>query len=285
MGVGMQHHVADGVSGLHFVNTWADMTRGLGLSLPPFMDRTLLKARDPPCPQFRHVEYDPPPPLSRPNPAAADGGHAAGFFKITREQIGKLKAKSRENGNTVAYSSYEMLSGHVWRCACIARDLPDDQATKLYVAVDGRARLRPPLPPGFFGNVVFTTTPAGTAGEIRAGPTWRAAGKVRETVARADGEYLRSALDYLELQPDLSALARGPHTFGCPNLGITSWARLPIHEADFGWGRPVFMGPGGILYEGLAIVLPSATDDGSLFLAIGLYAEHLDKFEKLLYDI
>nr|CAD1827821.1 unnamed protein product [Ananas comosus var. bracteatus] len=100
-----------------------------------------------------------------------------------------------------------------------------------------------------------------------------------------DDKYMTSALDYLELQPDLSALAKGPHTFRCPNLGLTSWARLPIHDADFGWGRPAFMGPGGIAYEGLAYVLPSPTGDRSQSIAISLQAEHMDEFGKLIYQI
>lgn len=59
----MQHHAADGASGLHFINTRSDMARGLDLTIPPFIDRTLLRARDPPQPQFPHVEYQPPPTL------------------------------------------------------------------------------------------------------------------------------------------------------------------------------------------------------------------------------
>ncbi|KAK2978000.1 hypothetical protein RJ640_001184 [Escallonia rubra] len=35
LGVGMQHHVADGASGVHFINTWSDMARGLDLTIPP----------------------------------------------------------------------------------------------------------------------------------------------------------------------------------------------------------------------------------------------------------
>ena len=99
-----------------------------------------------------------------------------------------------------------------------------------------------------------------------------------------DNEYLRSALDYLELQPDLKVLLRGAHTFRCPNLGITSWARLPIHDADFGWGRPIFMGPGGIAYEGLSFIIPSSTNDGSLSLAIALPPEQMKVFQELFYD-
>ncbi|KAL1554100.1 shikimate O-hydroxycinnamoyltransferase [Salvia divinorum] len=281
LGVGMQHHAADGFSGLHFINTWSDMARGLDITLPPFIDRTLLRARDPPQPQFKHVEYQPPPAMK----TYGVDDTVVSIFKLTRDLLNTLKAKSKEDGNTVNYSSYEMLSGHIWRCACLARGLPEDQDTKLYIATDGRFRLQPPLPQGYFGNVIFTATPMAVAGELESKPVWYGASKIHDALARMDNEYLRSALDYLELQPDLKALVRGAHTFRCPNLGITSWVRLPIHDADFGWGRPIFMGPGGIAYEGLSFVLPSPSNDGSLSVAISLQAEHMKVFEKLLYEI
>ncbi|PRQ50378.1 putative shikimate O-hydroxycinnamoyltransferase [Rosa chinensis] len=287
LGVGMQHHVADGFSGLHFVNTWSDMARGLDLTIPPFINRTLLRARDPPQPEFPHIEYQPAPPMKQPQQSTKPGAEETtiAIFRLTREQLNTLKAKSKEDGNTVNYSSYEMLAGHVWRCVCKARELPDDQDTKLYIATDGRSRLQPPLPPGYFGNVIFTATPISVAGDLQSKPTWYAASKIHNALVRMDNDYLRSALDYLELQPDLSALVRGAHTFRCPNLGITSWVRLPIHDADFGWGRPIFMGPGGIGYEGLAFIIPSATNDGSLSVAISLQSEHMKSFSKLLYDM
>lgn len=278
----MQHHVADGFSGLHFINAWSDMARGLDLAVAPFIDRTLLRARDPPQPQFKHVEYQPPPAMKT---TIKTDETAVSIFKLTRDQLNTLKAKSKESGNTVTYSSYEMLSGHVWRSVCKARGLPEDQETKLYIATDGRSRLQPVLPQGYFGNVIFTATPIAVAGDLESKPVWYAASKIHDALARMDNEYLRSALDYLELQPDLKALVRGAHTFRCPNLGITSWTRLPIHDADFGWGRPIFMGPGGIAYEGLSFVLPSSSGDGSLSVAISLQVEHMKLFEKLLYDI
>ncbi|KAI7986578.1 Shikimate O-hydroxycinnamoyltransferase [Camellia lanceoleosa] len=288
LGVGMQHHVADGSSGLHFVNTWSDIARGLDLTIPPFIDRTLLRARDPPQPAFHHIEYQPPPSMNAdPQSTKPESVPEAtvSIFKLTKDQLNTLKAKSKEDGNMVNYSSYEMLAGHVWRSVCKARGLPDDQETKLYIATDGRSRLRPALPPGYFGNVIFTTTPLAIAGDLQSKPTWYAASRIHDALVRMDNDYLKSALDYLELQPDLKALVRGAHTFKCPNLGITSWVRLPIHDADFGWGRPIFMGPGGIAYEGLAFALPSPTNDGSLSVAISLQTEHMKLFEKFLYDI
>ncbi|CAL9099438.1 unnamed protein product [Musa acuminata var. zebrina] len=298
LGVGMQHHVADGFSGLHFINSWSDVARGVGIAVRPFIDRTLLRARDPPTPSYPHVEYQPAPPMKNAPPAttsppinsvkaAGAAATAVNIFKLTRAQLNLLKSKAAPGG---AFSTYALLAAHVWRCVCVARDLPPDQPTKMYIATDGRQRLRPKLPEGYFGNVIFTATPVALAGEVAAaaaagGVPALAAGRIQESLARMDNEYLWSALDYLEMQPDLGALVRGAHTFRCPNIGLTSWVRLPIHDADFGWGRPVFMGPGGIAYEGLAFVLPSPTGDGSLSVAISLQPDHMQKFQKLIYDI
>ncbi|XXG58613.1 hypothetical protein AAC387_Pa04g0885 [Persea americana] len=287
LGVGLQHQVADGASGLHFINYWSDVARGLDLTIPPFIDRTLLRARDPPIPKFPHIEYQPPFPMKTPSPAQdTKSCTSTAIFKFTRDQLNTLKSRSRDGPyNAPTYSSYEMLAGHVWRCASKARGLPDDQPTKLFIATDSRGRLCPPLPRGYFGNAIFTTTPIAVAGDLISKPVTYAAGLIHDILVRMDDEYLRSALDYLEMQPDLTPLVRGAHTFRCPNVGITSWSRLPIHDADFGWGRPIFMGPGGIGYEGLGIVLPSPTNDGSLSLAISLHADHMVHFQKYLYDI
>ncbi|KAG6520840.1 hypothetical protein ZIOFF_017901 [Zingiber officinale] len=295
LGVGMQHHAADGFSGLHFINSWSDVARGIGITIQPFIDRTLLRARDPPNPSFTHIEYLPPPSMKDSLPSntmpptinsakSSSSTTAVNIFKLTREQLNLLKAKAPPGGN---YSTYVLLAAHVWRCTCIARDLQPDQMTKMYIATDGRQRIQPPLPQGYFGNVIFTATPIAPASEVASsegGPS-PAAKTILEALSRMDASYLQSALDYLEMQPDLGALVRGAHTFRCPNIGLTSWVRLPIHDADFGWGRPIFMGPGGIAYEGLSFVLPSPTGDGSLSLAISLQPDHMLKFQKLIYDI
>lgn len=290
IGVGMQHHVADGFSGLHFINSWADLCRGVPIAVMPFIDRSLLRARDPPTPVYPHIEYQPAPAMlsSEPPQAAltskpATPPTAVAIFKLSRAELVRLRSQVPAREGAPRFSTYAVLAAHVWRCASLARGLPADQPTKLYCATDGRQRLQPPLPEGYFGNVIFTATPLANAGTVTAGVA-EGASVIQAALDRMDDGYCRSALDYLELQPDLSALVRGAHTFRCPNLGLTSWVRLPIHDADFGWGRPVFMGPGGIAYEGLAFVLPSANRDGSLSVAISLQAKHMEKFRKLIYD-
>nr|XP_043607331.1 shikimate O-hydroxycinnamoyltransferase-like [Erigeron canadensis] len=288
LGVGMHHRVVDGMSALHFINSWADMARGLELTLPPFIDRTLLRAHDPPQPIFDHVEYLPPPPMKSSTPITTlDGGETmTSIFKLSRDLVNKLKMKSKEDGNTIHYSSYVMLAGHIWRSVCKARELPDDQDTKLYIPVNGRGSLRSVLPPGYFGNVVVMATPIVLAGELQSNPTWYAASKIQDVIAqRRNKDYIESVIDYLELQPDLNTMDLGAQKFKSPNIGISSWVGLSIYEADFGWGPPIFMGPASIPFEGLSFVLPSPINDGSMSIAISLQAQHMKRFSKLLYDI
>jgi shikimate O-hydroxycinnamoyltransferase len=341
LGVGMQHHIADGMAGIHCINTWSEMARGIPLKVQPFIDRTLLKARSPPTPKFHHIEYQPPPRLisTEADTDATNGAFitqeslnytthdkrngttngttngsakcteidvtdhmkngsfevtelpmvelpmAVRVFKFTKEQIGTLKSMATDEQKKITYSSYEMLSGHIWKCVTQARKLHGSQETKLFIATDGRSRLIPPLPKGYFGNVIFTATPMSTANELVDKPLTYAAGKIHDAVARMDDEYLRSALDYLELQPDLSKLVRGASHFGSPNLGITSWARMPVYDCDFGWGRPIFMGPAIIAFEGLAFILSSPNGDGSLTLSLGLRSDHMKTFAKMVTAI
>ncbi|KAM1114080.1 hypothetical protein TB1_046018 [Malus domestica] len=170
---------------------------------------------------------------------------------MMRKQLIVLKPKSKEEGSTINYSTYEMLAGSN------VRNLLYHKRTINYVhiTVDGRSIMQPPLPLGFLGIVIFASAPFATAEDLKSKPT----------SAHEKNDYLRSALDYLD-----------------DYLGIICWERLPIYDADFGWGRPMFMGPGGIGYEGLAFVLPSPTSDGSLSVAISLHSDHMKSFAKVV---
>ncbi|KAK1411044.1 hypothetical protein QVD17_37588 [Tagetes erecta] len=278
LGVGMHHRLVDGMSALHFMNTWSDMARGKDISYPPFIDKTLLRANDPPRPIFEHIEYQPDSTKGQPLDQTKTTFRS---FTLRKEQINTLKAMSMEGGNTINYSSFEILSGHLWKCVCKARSLPDDVNTKLYFPVDGRARLQPPLPKGYFGNVVFSATAIAPAGEIQTKPIWYAASKIREATTIMNNDYLRSAIDYLEQ----NNFQKGHVSYEYTNVRVVSWTRLPFHEIDFGWGQPVFMGRTGIPAVGRCYVLPSPKKDGSVSVIIGLEVEQMKLFSNLWYAV
>lgn len=135
--------------------------------------------------------------------------------------------------------------------------------------------------------MIFTAAPIAICGELKSNPLRFAVGKIHEALARMDDEYLRSALDYIERQDGLKSEARGSSPFKCPNLGLISWVRFGVYDADFGWGRAVYMGLGSPASpsEVKSNLLPSLIDDGSLLYAISLPKEQMLIFEKLFYQI
>ncbi|KAK3200285.1 hypothetical protein Dsin_023700 [Dipteronia sinensis] len=125
---------------------------------------------------------------------------------------------------------------------CKARGLSDDQASKLYMPIDGRSRLNPTFPYGYFGNVLFSCTSILKSGNIQSEPLISIVEKIHDALKRMDDEYLKSAVAFIEQQPDQTVLKRGAHTFKCPNLNVV----LPVYDSDFGWGPPFYMGPASV---------------------------------------
>ena len=91
----MHHRLVDGLSAQHFINSWSEVARGLDITLPPYIDRARLRARDPPQPIFEHIEYHPPPPLNSPLLKTSSDESITSIFKMTRDHVNMLKEKAR----------------------------------------------------------------------------------------------------------------------------------------------------------------------------------------------
>ena len=287
LGVGWHHTLADGTECLHFINTWSDIARGLPVKIPPYIDRAILRGRVPPRPTFHHVEYDPFPTINtlsqNPIPVSGSRDISVANLKITSDLLSTLKAMTKNDAGKTEYSTYVILTAHTWRCVCKARGLSDDQLTKLSMPTDGRNRFRPPIPPGYFGNVIFTATPIALSGGLLSESLIHTAKRIHNAIKQMDDEYLRSSVDYLEKLGDLTAVMRNSETYRSPNLNIVSWVHLPFNDADFGWGKPVYIRP-AFAFQGKGYILPSSTGDGTLSLTICLETDHLQSFQKLFYE-
>ncbi|KAL9415542.1 hypothetical protein AB3S75_043768 [Citrus x aurantiifolia] len=258
------------------------MTRGVPISIPPpLIDPTLLLGlRVPTSPKFHHIEYDPPPSINASTQNTLCQSNlepvSSVILNLSVDQINTLKAKSKENhGSTINFTKFEVIVAHLWRCLCKVLGLPDDQASKLLIPINGRSRLNTPLPSGYIGNVLFTGTSIALSGDILSEPLNFTAERIHKALMRMDDEYLKSALAYLKQQPDLSVLKRGAHTFECPNVNVSNLFHMPIYDANFGWGRPLFFRP-IVLYD---------SNDGGLYLVTNLETRYIPLFKKLFYEI
>ncbi|EYU23064.1 hypothetical protein ABFS82_09G069300 [Erythranthe guttata] len=272
LGLCMNHCMFDGIGAMEFVNGWGEIARGNLLKSPPFMDRTILKARIPPKIEFPHHEFAEIEDISTSH--KEENNMLYRSFRFDSEKLEHLRETALADGTLKKCTTFEALSGFVWRARTEALDLKPDQETKLLFAVDGRSRFDPPIPNNYFGNAIVLTNALSKAGPlIENGPSF-SVGLVQEAVRLVTDGYMRSAIDYFEATRARPSLAS--------TLLITTWSRLSFGTTDFGWGPPVLSGPVALPEKEVILFLSHGREKKSINVLLGLPAPAMEKFEQLM---
>ncbi|GAB2278414.1 histone H3.1 [Dionaea muscipula] len=274
LGLCMNHCMFDGIGAMEFVNSWGETARGLSLTVPPFINRSILKARSPPRINYQHDEFAEIEDVSGTHQLLYKEELQYRSFCFDSEGLEKVKMKAVEDGMLIKCTTFEALAGFVWRARTKALGFKPDQLSKLLFAVDGRARFNPPLPRGYFGNGIVLTNSISRASELVEKPVSFAVGLVQEAIKLVTDDYMRSAIDYFEAtraRPSLSS-----------TLLITAWSRLSFHTTDFGWGEPTMSGPVALPEKEVILFLSHGDDRKSINVLLGLPASAMKTFEELL---
>ncbi|KAI3759513.1 hypothetical protein L6452_07396 [Arctium lappa] len=277
LGLGMNHNLFDGIAAMEFISSWSRTARGLPLNLPPFLDRTILKARNPPVVEFPHDEFA----------EIQDVSDTADLYKeelayrsfcFSPDDLQRLKIKATaDDGDMPTCTSFEALSAFVWKARTEALQMKPDQKTKLLFAVDGRSRFEPPLPEGYSGNGIVLTYSICTAGEQVENPLSFTVKLVHEAVKMITDGYMRSAIDYFEVTRARPSLAS--------TLLITTWSKLSFHAQDFGWGEPLMSGPVALPEKEVILFLSHGEQRKSVNVLLGLPVSAMKTFEVLMKHI
>ncbi|KAK4362750.1 hypothetical protein RND71_017991 [Anisodus tanguticus] len=273
LGLCMNHCMFDGIGAMEFVNSWGETARGVPIKVPPFLDRSILKARNPPKPEYPHNEFAEIEDISDSTKLYQEEMLYKSFC-FDPEKLEQLKAKAKEDGNITKCTTFETLSAFVWKARTQALQMKPDQKTKLLFAVDGRSRFDPSIPQGYFGNGIVLTNALCNASEIVENPLSVAVKLVQEAVKMVTDSYMRSAIDYFEatrVRPSLTA-----------TLLITTWSRLSFHTTDFGWGEPVVSGPVALPEKEVSLFLSHGKERRNINVLLGLPASAMKTFEELM---
>ncbi|KAI4339503.1 hypothetical protein MLD38_024443 [Melastoma candidum] len=277
LGLCMNHCMFDGIGAMEFVNSWGETARGLLLSTPPFMDRTILKSRDPPKVKHVHQEFTEIEDESQiAELYSADEMQYHSFF-FDPEKLVRIKQSATESGELERCTTFEALSGFVWRARTKALGMLPDQSTKLLFAVDGRPKFEPPLPKGYFGNGIVLTNSISQAGDLMDRSISYAIRLVQDAVKMVTDRYMRSAIDYFEV-------TRARPSLACTLL-ITTWSRLSFHTTDFGWGEPVLSGPVALPEKEVILFLSHGKERRSINVLLGLPSPAMKIFKELMDEI
>ncbi|KAL5205648.1 hypothetical protein ABZP36_033857 [Zizania latifolia] len=276
VGTGMHHVTMDGAGAFQFMRTWTGLARGLDAEAsPPSHERTLLRSRSPPHVPFEHPVYSPSYLNGRPRPFVTR------VYNVWPKLLADIKAACAPG-----VSTYCAVTAHLWRAMCVARGLHSDAETRLRVPANIRQRLRPALPAHYFGNAIVRDLVTVSVREVLSRPLGFVAERIKRAVVRVDDAFVRSVIDFLEVESEKGSQAARRQFMPETDLWVVSWLGMPIYDADFGWGRPGFVAPAQMFGSGTAYVTQGPDTDfggGGVSVLFALEPEYLHCFQKAFY--
>ncbi|CAA7393194.1 unnamed protein product [Spirodela intermedia] len=295
LGLTSHHRIGDGSSICHFLFTWAKLVQGRDVGTLPFFGWSSVCApRNPARVEFDHLGTE----FRRKSGATRPGGDVGvnlskmcnQSFHFSKEFIGKLKGMVNGGDPSRRVSTFLSVLTHMWKKTTFARRLPDDEMTQVRLVVNGRQRIRPPVPPEYYGNLVLWAYPKLTAGEVLRASYSHVAQVIREAVNKVDDSYFKSFIDFgeqLKGEGGAEIAATMPVVGGFLNLGIefNSWLSLQFHELDFGGGLPAAFFPPGLPVEGLMILVPSCGEGGGVDVYLALEKSHAAIMSQVVHSL
>ncbi|XBI73971.1 hypothetical protein VPH35_067612 [Triticum aestivum] len=300
VGFAGHHQIADGQATANFLAAWGLATRQLPVSPLPVCDRgTRFAPREPPLVEFPHreVEYRAPAPNTMDEKEEIGFG-AAGHDKVkvhmmhlSKDFVARLKARASSGlpPSRRGYTTFQSVVAHLWRAIAAARGLGADVTTKVRISMNGRTRMRPPMPRDYFGNVVLWAFPRTDAGDLMSRPVGHAAELVYRAVADVDNAYFRSFVDLASSgvveAEGLVSTADSEQAVLCPDLEVDAWLGINFHGLNFGGGGPFRVMPTYYPMEGSLFLVPSTLGDGSMEAYVALFDDHLAEFKRICHKI
>ncbi|XP_062110555.1 stemmadenine O-acetyltransferase-like [Humulus lupulus] len=270
----LNHKLGDALSFIMFLNAWSALARN---------------QNDDVCTT--------PPPLSSAElfPPKELAGYASkhGIMKnniVTKrfvfqaDKILELRDKYADKSSvefTRRPTRVEALSSFIWRRLMIStrpKDQTDDNRvfTVLH-AINLRTRVDPPLPENYFGNIsriAISVPPL----EPNKDGNYTIVSHVRNSIKQIDAQFVKK----LQKEDDhLSFLKKRLADFKSGQVvsfSFTSLCRFPIYEADFGWGKPAYVGSARLSYKNLVAFFDTKSGDG-IEAWVNLLSEDMAKFE------
>lgn len=271
IGFTINHAVVDGTSLWHFINSWADLCRGL-----PTISHLPLHSR---CFDIKGSRISLNLPTTQTLDKFCPPGLSEKIYHFSKETISRLKDRANRNNSKerIIISSFQALSAHIWQAITRARGLPPHETTTFKLAVNCRPRLIAPLPYSYFGNAIQIVSTTVTAGELLGCDISSAASLLHRIIwPHRDGN-IRAGLQKYKQCPTVLKLDR---TICDNSVMMGSSPRFPMYDNDFGWGRPVCVRSGWAnKFDGKMSAYPEREGGGGVDVEICLMPHFMAALE------
>ncbi|XP_074265306.1 benzyl alcohol O-benzoyltransferase-like [Silene latifolia] len=244
----INHAITDGTGISQFMNAVGEMGRGFTTpSILPVWGRECLTARNPPRSTIDHHEYDQHSTTEKQH-ANGPTGLVQHFLLFGATQLEALR--SHVPPHIKQYSTFDLLSGSLWRCRTRALGLKPEDEVRMLFAVNARNKFDPPLGKENYGNACALPVVCAKVNDICEHDIGYVLELIRKTKGKINEEYMRSSMDLLVTKDR-------PDYYRNQTYAVSDLRHLGFTDVDFGWGKPVFAGPAS----------NEAIPDASLFIS------------------
>jgi hypothetical protein len=101
--------------------------------------------------------------------------------------------------------------------------------------VNARSKFNPPLPKGYYGNVLALPAAITSARKLCLNSLGYALELIRQAKNKITEEYIRSLADFIEITKGLPK--------GLQSYVVSDLTSVGFDQVDYGWGKPVYTGP------------------------------------------
>lgn len=279
------HCTLDGIAVRDFEVNLAALTRGEDLIIVPNADRTLLRARNPPKINHPHFEYSKSTDIENLFTVRGTNGtnvrqsmseNQTQVLYLSPQQIASLKNKALKGSNLKNSTTFQVVAAKIWKARSIATKMPEDKVSTMLFPVDTRKRIVPELPYGFAGNALVPGFARATVRELMELDYAYHIRKVQEGIERLDDEYIRSGIDWLEMNSGVPCRE--------DSFSLVAWWRLGLEEQNFAWGRLKYTTPLAVK-PGLVMLLPGPPGEGGLSICLDLPEDQMQKFCRIMLEV
>ncbi|XP_058732893.1 protein ENHANCED PSEUDOMONAS SUSCEPTIBILITY 1-like [Vicia villosa] len=271
IGCTFNHVVVDGNSIWHFINSWAEISRGSchhQISKLPILDRWFPDGVQ--CP----IQF---PFTIEPQKNHSDGSSSSPFdeepnlseriFHFSKEKILQMKSNiNKQIDNTIKISSLQAILTHVWCSFVRSKQFNPQEETHNICLIGVGPRIVPPLPEGYFGNAIIGCITTMKAEDLlKEDGVCNGASEMNKLIASHSNEKIKNHYKSWLKNPNIIKRSSKPKD---NFLLISSSPRFDVYGNDFGWGKPVAVRSSNKL-NGVVSVF-AGIEEGSIDLQIRL---------------
>ncbi|XP_038688552.1 stemmadenine O-acetyltransferase-like [Tripterygium wilfordii] len=263
IGVCLSHKLADATTLITFIKAWA--------SIALESDEVVVHPE-----LFVGASVFPPVDYALPiveSPFIQDKSCVCRRLVFSAENIAAIRAKTASE-SVQQPTRVEAITALLWKCATNSSSSIQGTSSRssfCFHAVNLRKRLSPPLSEYSVGNILGGITAETENTDI----------ELPSLVIKLRKEFkeLRVTTEVVKLLGDISKMMESLGKMGDGDFYIfSSWCRMPVYEADFGWGKPIWVTLVNLKVPNVVVLVDTKEGDG-IEAWVYLVEEEMSLFE------